>query len=278
MCAGAHTVCMESGAARLCRRLGAALRAFSAHRVTSVAGMLAFFLIMSLVPFSFWLTMLLGGTGLPEQLLSLELFGWARDFLQFLSENAAGATAGASVVLLAASFWSSSSFFYHLRRSGELVYGVRRIGRGRRTRLSALAFTLAVMLLSAAVGGAFVGAAVFFRRLPPWAGYPLLYAALLVLGFLAAWLLNIYACPVPGCARRLAAGSFFTALAWLGASAIFSVYLSFGNKQALYGALTLVIVFFLWLYWLMICFVAGIVFNVYQIRPECILCRNAFRS
>ena len=48
---------------------------------------------------------------------------------------------------------------------------------------------------------------------------------------------------------------------------MFSVYLSFGNKEKLYGALALVIVFLLWLYWLMICFVAGVIFNKQKTKP-----------
>ena len=76
------------------RRGRAAWRAFSAHRATTVAGTLVFFLIMSLVPFVFWLTLLFGGNAtILDRVLELELFGWARDFLGFLQTNAQGATA-----------------------------------------------------------------------------------------------------------------------------------------------------------------------------------------
>lgn len=67
--------------------------------------------------------------------------------------------------------------------------------------------------------------------------------------------------------KKVALGSFLTALAWLAASGAFSVYLMFGNKEKLYGALALVIVFLLWLYWLMICFVAGVIFNKHRAKP-----------
>ena len=53
--------------------------------------------------------------------------------------------------------------------------------------------------------------------------------------------------------------SLLVAVLWLGASAVFLVYARFGNKEQLYGALSLVIVFFLYLYWMMICFAAGLV-------------------
>ena len=240
----------------------AAWRAFSAHRATTVAGTLVFFLIMSLVPFVFWLTLLFGGNAtILDRVLELELFGWARDFLGFLQTNAQGATAGASIFLIATTLWSSSAFFYHLRRSGEIVYEVRRRGKGLKVRVAAIAFTLAAMLGLTLAGGAMLAVTLLTRRLSLWLAIPADLAALLVIGFLAAWLLNVYACPYRGKNCALALGSFLTALAWLIASAAFSVYFRFSNPERLYGALSLVIVFLLWLYWLMICFTAGMVFN-----------------
>lgn len=248
-------------------RLRAALRAFSQHRATTISGTLVFFLIMSLIPFLFWLTLLFGGSdGMLEQLLALELFGWARDLLLFLKENAQGATAGANVFLLATTLWSSSAFFYHLRRSGEIVYHASFAGKGWRVRAAAIAMTLAVLLLFALFGGVMVFLSLVTRRLPRAVGYVVLYAALLLFGFLAAWLLNVYVCPYAHRARQLAPGSFLTSLAWLIASGAFSVYLMFGSKEKLYGALTLVIVFLLWLYWLMICFVAGVIFSKHRMK------------
>ncbi len=259
----AHNSCMRAreGVRRAWERGKGAYRAFTAHRTTTIAGTLVFFLIMSLVPFLFWLTLLFGGTEMFERLFELQLFGWARDFLLFLNDNARGATAGAGIVLLATTFWSSSAFFYHLRRIGEIVYGARRVGSGWKIRVAALLLTVGVLLLVACCGGMLVAVMVLGRGLPQWLGSLLLYAALLACGFLAAWVLNLYVCPVRGCAKQLLPGSFFTAVAWLVASAVFALYLSFSNKEKLYGALTLVIVFLLWLYWLMICFVAGVVFN-----------------
>ena len=221
-------------------------RLFSAHRITTIAGALAFFLILSLVPLCFWLILLFGKTGVTaEDLLSFELFGWARDFIGFLQANAQGATAGASVFLIATTLWSGSSFFYHLRRSGEIVYGERRLMRGWKLRIAAIAMTLVLLLAAAAAGAAFVALGVFARFFPKWLYYLLQYAAVLALGFLLAWGLNLYVCPRRGCAKTLAAGSALTAAAWLVASAAFNVYAMFSAPERLYGALALVIVFFL---------------------------------
>ena len=245
-----------------------AYRTFAEHRATTIAGTLVFFLIMSLVPFLFWLTLLFGEMHtVLDKLLELDLFGWARDLLFFLRNNAEGATAGASIFLIATTLWSSSAFFYHLRRSGEIIYAELRPGKGWRVRLAAIGMTFAVLLFFAVAGGALVLVSLITKQFSRWISYPILYAVLLVFGFFAAWILNIYVCPHRHCARQVALGSFLTSLAWLAASAVFSVYLSFGNKEKLYGALALVIVFLLWLYWLMICFVAGVIFNKQKTKP-----------
>lgn len=230
--------------------------------MTSLAGMLVFFLIMSLVPLLFWLTLLFGETGaVLDRLLELRLFDWARSLILYLKENAQGAASGASVFLIATTLWSGSAFFYHARRSGEMVYGAARPHKGWKVRLGAVFMTLGVLFFFAAAGAALVAAGFVVRRLPAWAAYAAVYALLLVLGFFAAWIMNVYICPYAHSAARLTRGSLLTAAAWLIASAAFSVYLSFSDREQLYGALALVIVFLLWMYWMMICFLSGVVYN-----------------
>ena len=235
---------------------------FSAHRITTIAGALAFFLILSLVPLCFWLILLFGKTGVTaEDLLSFELFGWARELLLYLSEHAEGAVSGAGIFLVVTTLWSGSAFFYHLRRSGELLYGLSRPHKGVRMRLGAIFFTFGVLLFFAAAAG------ILFllkraNRFLPMPLQPLLTGSvLLALGFSAALLLNRYVCPVRRPASASIKGSLLTAILWLGAAVIFLVYSRFSSKEKLYGALSLVIVFFLFLYWMMICFAAGVVVN-----------------
>lgn len=251
----------EKGIGYVWARLKGAYAVLAEHKYTTIAGTLVFFLIMSLVPFTFWLTLLFGRTFDAEEVLNLGLFGWARDLLSFLIHNAEGATAGVSVIFLATTLWSSTGFFYHLRRSGEIIYSYKRKKHGWKVRLSAAALTLFVLIFFAAAGALIAGVAFLARRLPLWLGYPAVYAVVLVTGFFAAWLLNAYICPYRCKPRDTVMGSLYTALAWLVASVIFSIYLNFSNGERLYGALSLVIVFLLWLYWMMICFTSGVIYN-----------------
>ncbi len=232
----------------------------SAHRYTTLAGTLVFFLIMSFVPLTFFLTLLLSRLNLnTDELLTLPLFGWAKDLLLFFRNNAEGTRAG--IFLLITAFWSGSSFFYHLRRSGEIIYSYRREKHGWRVRLSAFAFTVLIVFILAACAAILLGAIWLLRALPRPLAYPIIYALLLLMSFFVAWSLNIYLCPYRVTLRETAVGSGITAALWLLASVAFSVYLSLSNKEKLYGAITVLIVFLLWLYWMMICFTVGVVYN-----------------
>ena len=253
---------------RAAEKIGSAYRILAENRYSTVAGTLVFFLVMSLMPFLFWLTLLFGGSALAYSFSELSLFGWAEDILILLRDSAAAAGKGVSVLFLLTTLWSSSAFFYHLRRSGEMIYRYRRIKKGWKVRLSAILITFAVLLFFAAAGVLLFAASVASRLLSPWISYPAFYALLFALGFFSAWMLNDYVCPYRIRPSETARGSLYTAIAWLLASAAFSVYLHFTDKAKLYGALTVVIVFLLWLYWMMIVFTAGVIYNKTRVEGE----------
>lgn len=236
------------------------------HRFTTLAGTLVFFLIMSLTPFLFWLTLLFGKT--QTEFLTAGLFDWAGSLLEVIQTNAEQATAGVSVLFLATTLWSSTGFFYHLRRSGEIIYDYRRKKVGWKVRVSAVLLTFFILVMFALAGGVLVAVNFLIDDLSPFFTYPIRYILGLAVSFLLCWLLNWYVCPYRTSPADTALGSFFTALAWIAASLAFSIYLRFSDPERLYGALSVVIVFLLWLYWLMICFTAGVVYNRYQVEKR----------
>ena len=242
------------------------------NKYTTIAGTLVFFLVLSLVPLLFFLTLIFGNRISAEQLFELELFDWAKGLIGYLNTHASGASAGAGILFLATTFWSATGFFYHLRRSGEIICGVKRGKSGWRLRLSAVVFSIVAILFIALAGGVVVGANLLTGSLPAWLSYIVVYTVVTVFGFFGAWLLNIYACPYRVTPAETAAGSVITALSWIIAASLFRLYLVFSNPEKLYGALSAVIVFLLFLYWLMICFTAGMICNFrkmhFQMRPE----------
>ncbi len=245
-------------------------RALTDKKYTTIAGTLVFFLILSVVPFAFWLTLLFGkflaGT---EEVLELEIFAQVRELLLFVQENARTASASASFVLALTSLYSASNFFYHLRASGEIVYGCPREKSGLFSRVAAVFLTLATMAVLVLFLALFVGMVYLLRRfLPAFAADVGGYCMLFALAFGVSVVLNLYLCPYRLYVRETVKGSLLTTLLWALASVGFSVYLHFGSVDKLYGAVTAVIVFLLWSYVMMVCFVVGVIYNEYYARKR----------
>ena len=105
-----------------------------------------------------------------------------------------------------------------------------------------------------------------FSRILPQAWERLAdYVLLAAVAFFLVLLLNMYICPHKAKVRHFLLGTIFTVVAWVGAVIGFSVYLKISNVRRLYGALSTLIVFFLWLYILMICFIIGVILNSEQV-------------
>ena len=259
------------------RRLQSAVRGvcaafdyLSSKKYTTLAGTMAFFLVMSVVPFLFWLTLLFGRLHIDyEPILELEFFADFKEIILYFRDAAESATAGASVVLLATTLYSSTNLFYHMRRSGEIIYECRRKKAALLVRLSALALIFAVMLLMLAGVCLFLlGRALLPRILPSFAAQTAVYALFAAVVFALLLLLNVYICPYRVGAGDVVWGSLLTLLLGGIASFGFSVYVRFSSVEKLYGAAVFLILFLLWLYVLMTCFVVGVILNCYLLERD----------
>lgn len=235
----------------------------SLKRYTTLAGTLVFFLITSIVPFAFWLALFVGKLPLDvSEVLQLPVFESVKNVLAYVQREAVNATASASLVLVVTTLYSSTNLFYQMRRSGEIIYEYRRPKKSLRVRLGAVALTFIVMgmiILFLFLFG--LGSFLFSRYLTGVWKRVLDYALLLALAFALAVLLNAYICPYKTNIKQFLPGALATVLAWTVAVVGFTVYLKLSNMDKLYGALSAIIVFLLWLYVLMICFIAGVIFN-----------------
>lgn len=235
----------------------------SLKKYTTIAGTLVFFFIMSIVPLSFWLTLIIGRLPVStEKILALPVFDSVKGVLQYVQKEASNATAGASVILVITTLYSSTNLFYQIRRSGEIIYDYHQKREGLKLRFGAL-ILLAVIIASTVVLllTFTVGSFLFSRLLPSVIEKVVDYLFLLVVAFLLALLLNVYICPFKESIRSFLPGALITVGAWALAAIGFSAYLKISNMSKLYGALSTVIVFLLWLYVLMICFIVGVIFN-----------------
>ena len=245
------------------RKIKETYELLSAKKYTTIAGTLVFFLIMSIMPMTFWVSLLFGKMPIEGQrLFSLSVFDSVKDVLLYVQKEAANATDGASVVLLVTTLYSSTNLFYQMRRTGELIYDFRWKRHGIRTRLGALVLLFLVILLSALIFVFFAALSFLFSRiLSREAEVAVDYVLLAIGAFLLILLFNAYVCPYKVPLRTFFPVTLFTLTAWAVALYGFTVYLRFSNVTRLYGALSTLIVFLLWLYLLMIGFVVGAVLN-----------------
>ena len=235
----------------------------SEKKYTTIAGTLVFFFLMSIVPMLFWTTLLLGKL-LVEISVSIALPGTetVAELLQYLQREAQNATSGASVFLLVTSLYSATNLFYQMRKSGELIYGVPYGPQGLKTRLGALVLLFLVFALIAVAAIAFTVLSFFLSKVNVGVWETVFkYALLVLLAFLTVLFLNLYICPYRVPIRHFFFGSLLTVCAWAVAIVGFALYLRIGNVGRLYGTLSAVIVFLLWLYMLTVCFVSGVILN-----------------
>lgn len=245
------------------RNVRGAFSYLSSKKYTTLAGTMAFFLVMSVVPFLFWLTLLFGRLNIDfTRIFELGIFSEVKDLILYFRDSAQSATAGASVVLLVTTLYSSTNLFYHMRRSGEIIYDSRRKKGSIALRLSALGLIFLVMLLLfSGIGVFLLGNDILVRIFPSFVAQIGVYALFGVFAFALVLLLNLYICPYRIGVRSAVWGSLLTVLLGGLASFGFSAYTQFSSMEKLYGAAVFFILFLLWLYLLMLCFVIGVVFN-----------------
>ena len=235
-------------------------RYFSDKRFSTLAGTLVYFLLMSVTPFLIWLALIVGDVDF-SRIMSNELFEAVAPVLEYLQTSAQSATGSAGIILAVTSLWSSTNFFYHLRRSGEIIYDSK-LKRGVSLRLSSLLAVFATILLVAfAAAVPFLSYNVLENLMPKLIAWLISLVFIIMASFFIAYLLNIFACPYRLGFENTLPGVLLTVLLWLICATGFTVYLNFADPQKLYGAVAAVIVFLLWCYLMVNSLVIGIIYN-----------------
>lgn len=234
---------------------------FSDKRFSTIAGTLVYFLLMSIAPFTLWLTLVCGNVDI-ERFLSHDLFAAVSPFLRSLKHSAESAASGAGIIFLATTLYSSTNFFYHLRRSGEIIYNSPRVKGGFRLRLASLLLIFSAFLVAAVLAAmSIIGSWLLDKFLPFYISDIITYSVITTAAFSAALILNIFACPYKLKASEAIPGSLLTTALWLIFIIGFNIYTVFANPEKLYGKIAALIIFLLWCYIMMSSFVIGIIYN-----------------
>lgn len=243
------------------RKLIELFKYFSDKRFSTIAGTLAYFLLMSIAPFTFWLTLVFGNINVGR-VLANELLESVSPFLRYLKESAESATSGAGIILIVTTLYSSTNFFYHLRRSGEIIYNSPRVKGGLRLRLASLLLIfVSIILIAVLTAISVAGSWLLEKFLPYYISEALICVFVTAVAFAVALVLNLFACPYKLKAEEAIAGSLLTTALWIVFLIGFSIYTMFATPERLYGRIASVIIFLLWCYLMISCFVIGIIYN-----------------
>ena len=182
--------------------------------------------------------------------------------LDYLKPSAESATSSAGIVRILTSLWSSTNFFYHLRRSGEIIYDKNMKRGGLCLRLTSLLIVFGTLfLIAGAAAVPFLSYNVLDFIMPTAIADVISIIFISMFAVFAAYLLNLFACPYRLDFYHAMPGSLLTTALWLVSAAGFTVYLQFADPQKLYGAIAAIIVFLLWCYIMINSLVLGIIYN-----------------
>lgn len=244
------------------RKIKRTVKYYNGMHFSTIAGTLVYFLLMSIAPFIVWLSLIFGMHVGLSRIFSASVFQPLLPFLNYLEASARSAASGASAVLFLTSLYSSTNFFYHLRRSGEIIYGSARVQEGLKLRIISVVLILLTILSTAFLAAVtVVGRAIMLTFMPAAVcdAISLVFAAVLM--FAIVVFLNLFACPYKITVAEVLPGSIITTVLWLVFAFGFIIYLKVGSPGKLYGAIAAVIIFLLWFYYVMCCFVIGMIKN-----------------
>lgn len=246
--------------------------------LSAFAASSAFFLFLSLIPILILLCSLIPFTGISQdQLLMLVQESIGDIAPAVISDMVYSAIetifrGGAVSLSLSAlvTLWTASKAFLALMRGMDVIHGEGRQGY-LLARLKSCLYTLVMIVVMVFM---LVGV-VFGRRLAEHFGVyssPLFLPLqwLLRQRFWLAWIIltcvftAIYTW-VPKKVLRLREqipGAVFAAAAWIGFSALFSVYLNHSGSFGIYGSLTTIVIALLWMYYCMYILLLGTYLNV----------------
>ena len=167
-----------------------------------------------------------------------------------------------TIFFIATSIYGASSLFFHLLKTGEMIYEEINDKFTLIKRLTAIIFLTATLFIIELFFILIVIGKHFFSNLF-W--QILKYIILLFLPYVISICINFFITPHSVKFKEINKGALFTTLFWYIITIGFTIYVNiFTNYKAIYGALTFFIVFMIWVYLLAQGLVIGVILNFYE--------------
>ena len=230
-------------------------------RFDTIAGTLSFFFILSFVPLLYLCVSLY--VNICDWLnLSVTIPEVIQTYISF------DVGASASIFFIITTIYSASKFFTQLRKTGEIVYNVKKPRITIKTQLFSCLFVILLMLmvctgfLVISVGNTFFKFA-WAKSLVTILTY--IVILLMVFGFLC--IINKNACQLDVKLKNLYGGILFSLAYVTIVSVFFIIYVTYvADFEKLYGVFSTIVIAFLYVYLMMQGIVIGIIKNEKKLK------------
>ena len=222
---------------------------------STLSGAIAFFLIINGGSIAYLMLFI-------SNLLEIELPIYNEFLLSFfntIEKNVSTKSYKYTIFFICTSIYGASSLFFHLLKTGEMIYDEQ---NGKFTiikRLTAIVFLAAIIFIVEIcfvllVLSRSVLSSVFWKLIR--------YLLYIIIPLAIVICINFFITPHEVKIKEIFKGSIFTTFSWYILTFFFTAYVRvFTNYKAIYGVLTLFIVFMIWLYLIAQGLVIGIIIN-----------------
>ena len=223
----------------------------------TLAGSLTFFFLLTCVPI-LYITLFFYGQIANALNLELAIPDWLKDYITF------DLNVGVSIFFILATIFSTTKFFVQIKKIVDIIYGVKEPVSSIKMKIAAIGISV-LFILVIIVGLLLMSLANHFsEHFPAWLTRILTIMLIAGVFFLLVIVIDKTATPTLSMKKHVYRGALVTLGYTAIASIIFSIYLAlFANFNQLYGSLSTLLVFLLWMYIISKGIVVGIVINYY---------------
>lgn len=232
-------------------------------RYDTLAGTLSFFFILSFIPLLYLCLSLYVKIGTKFN-LELAIPSVIQNYISF------DINAGVSILFILTTIYSASKFFTQLRKTGEIVYDIKKPRVTIKTQILSCIFVILLMVIVSAglllisLGNTFLKYS-WAKILVTILTYLIFF--LMLYGFLC--LINKTACQLDAKIKELNGGIIFSLIYITIVSVVFIIYVTyFANYEKLYGVFSTIVIAFLYVFLMMQGIVMGIIGNEKKLRNK----------
>lgn len=259
-------------------KLQTMLRLLSMKKMSTIAGALSFFCLLGGIPLVYLCFYFLSLLNIDVNPIKDNFdFGVLSEAVKYIFSVASEGKRGVTLTFILTVIYSSSKIFYHLLRSGEIIYGTNRTGATFIVKAIAVLLSLMCVFVIVACIIVAITTGVFYKN----DNFTILrmlifYAVCAVLVLFCLIIINKVVCPYKIRIAEVFVGSVVTLVLWVAFSVGFAFYCNYiANFSRLYGTASFLIVFLLWLQLMSQAFVIGVITSFsrlgrYKIRKKSI--------